>query len=1625
MINRSFLLGFAALCPSVLMAGSFSQNFEGLATNTPSVAINVVGNINGTNATGGTVISNKKDTNNLGTVNVGVIKTGVGTGATTALRLAEKVTSSALGAMIVPVLDTGTAPLGEFTVELDLLLDKTVGATPADGFNISFGAALSGVGGAAGHPTAYGLVVNFDNYQNLPPADPRSIEIFSDLVSVGNFLATDLPGANFTYDQTFRHIILHWDANGLDLTYGGQVIFNNLTTPGFVPLASGNFAFNAATGGSMEDAYIDNIVITTTPPPVVVTSTVVIEEIMTDNASGLEDEDLDQPDWIDLYNGTATAASLTGWKLRYTSAPLTLPEITPPPATYTLPTLSIPAYSHQIVFASAKNKFTNVRPHTNFSLNKEGGTLELLAADGITVVHSLSYGPQKEDVSFGGLGDAQTVGFMDIATPGKNNSGLQATNFRMPAPNFFKPGVTPVIDQPSAVISATTSLGMALPPSAPVGSEIRYTLNTAEPSTASTLYTGPISITTGTAVKAKVFAPGWLPSKTGNRSFIWLSSGTDTSSTALINVATNYNGSGQPFSSSLPVIVMDSYLRNVDSATNAAGLRPYRFTQAAVYDVNPATGRASFGGAPTQVLRSGTHVRGQSSSGQPERPYALEFWKEDEDADRDEPLLGMPAHSDWVLMTLTLDKSLMRNYIMQQAMLDANGPGAGVRCRYVEVFFNQGNNTLDYADYRGVYLLMEKVSRSKERTNLAKLNDSMSDPSLINGGFIFKNDKTPYEYKINATSNAAIPGSSRDYDIYDPEPPTTAQAAALVSYLNQMTTALASATYNDPASANYYGKWLDERSFIDKTLWYELCKEVDAYVFSYYFSKDRNGRMSAFPFWDVDRSLGNSNYGSSNATFGLKWWVVGSNYTYYTRLDDDAEYNDRYWNRWTALRRSIFAKSTLFNRIEGVYSALTENNPANITNTASAATMALQVPAARHYRKYQLLNSNSFTGGQGAQADRNTWRKEVDAMKGWIAERLEWMDGAPQTTSTTVLTPRLKPTELINATSGLPQFGGNVPVGYEFKIENPNSAGGTVYYSIDGADPRQTGGTLNPAALTATAKTVTASTLMTNAQTWKWLLPTAAPANDTNGAAWTAEAFLDSAWTSGAAPLGYYKPGTTTGLTTVIATPAPTYANALIAAGTGEPGAAYFRTTFTATGTANLTSAQFDIQADDGAVIYLNGVEVARFNYPLAPTVPAFGTEALGPIDNGNNYVPIESTFFNVPFDKTKLKDGVNTLAVEVHQANYSFPPNPANAYPRNDFSDLRFELKLTGFTASAAGPAYTLATSGTHVVRTRIQNGSVWSPLTEAVFVVGGTAPVAGELVVSQLHYHPTDPTLAELALGYNKENDFEFIELMNISNHPLDLSAVSFEGAVTYSFAGASPAARYLVPGARVVVVENSAAFTSRLAVGATPLVAGAYGGNFSNDTEEIIIKNGASELFKFTYFDSKPWPKQADGNGPCLVLNLPFTNPDHGNPLNWRPSYISNGSPGAADAPAFTGSWNADSDNDGYTDGITYATGLTASGAPPVTQATEPRTIEPSLTPEDYLIIRCVRKLNTDALVQPEWCDDLSSWTTNGLVYEGVDTNPANTPAGTAILIFRSAVPISPTTTRKFMRPKVTGY
>src|SRR5690349_10866599 len=92
---------------------------------------------------------------------------------------------------------------------------------------------------------------------------------------------------------------------------------------------------------------------------------VVISEFLAENDGGLIDQDGDTPDWIELFNDSAVAVSLDGWRLTDNATNL---------AKWTFPATNIPANSFLIVFASGKDRATNgAQLHTNFQLDNNGG----------------------------------------------------------------------------------------------------------------------------------------------------------------------------------------------------------------------------------------------------------------------------------------------------------------------------------------------------------------------------------------------------------------------------------------------------------------------------------------------------------------------------------------------------------------------------------------------------------------------------------------------------------------------------------------------------------------------------------------------------------------------------------------------------------------------------------------------------------------------------------------------------------------------------------------------------------------------------------------------------------------------------------------------------------------------------------------------------------------------------------------------------------------------------------------------------------------------------------------------------------------------------------------------------
>ena len=207
------------------------------------------------------------------------------------------------------------------------------------------------------------------------------------------------------------------------------------------------------------------------------------------------------------------------------------------------------------------------------------------------------------------------------------------------------------------------------------------------------------------------------------------------------------------------------------------------------------------------------------------------------------------------------------------------------------------------------------------------------------------------------------------------------------------------------------------------------------------------------------------------------------------------------------------------------------------------------------------------------------------------------------------------------------------------------------------------------------------------------------------------------------------------------------------------------------------------------------------------------------------------------------------------------------------------------------------------HTYRVRVchkDDTGRWGHWSEAIEFVAGVADVGvwqGNLVVTELMYHPPEPAGAELAVSTDKD-DYEYIELWNASDVlSLDLSDLQMADGVTFSFSGGTMTT--LGPGDYVLLVSDREAFEARY--GTDLPVAGEYSGNFSNGGEQVVLSLGTgSPIHDFAYEDTAPWPSGADGFGPAMVLIDPATIPDHSVAESWKAGELVGGTPGGAETP-----------------------------------------------------------------------------------------------------------------------------
>lgn len=371
--------------------------------------------------------------------------------------------------------------------------------------------------------------------------------------------------------------------------------------------------------------------------------------------------------------------------------------------------------------------------------------------------------------------------------------------------------------------------------------------------------------------------------------------------------------------------------------------------------------------------RINIEIRGSSSQIFPKKSFGLETQLPNGE-NNNVSLLGLPEENDWILYAPYSDKSLMRN-VLAYSIANKMGRYAS-RTRFCELVIN--------GTYQGVYVLMEKLKRDKNRIDIANLNPDETTGDDLTGGYIFKIDKPTGTGGNGWHSNyAPLHNSDRGifflYEYPESNMIVPEQAAYIEGFMNAFENNLQGENFAD--SLHGYRQYIDVDSFIDYLIVNEVCKNVDAYRLSTFLYKDKDSnddKLHIGPVWDFNISLGNADYCQGQLTTG---WALDFNQIctndnwlvpfWWERLRQDFAFNTQVYQRWQELRSTTLSNTSISSWI---------SEQENTLNEAQA----------RNFSKWEILDEYVWPNNHIGE----TYSSEVLYLQNWLMARLDWLDNA-------------------------------------------------------------------------------------------------------------------------------------------------------------------------------------------------------------------------------------------------------------------------------------------------------------------------------------------------------------------------------------------------------------------------------------------------------------------------------------------------------------------------------------------------------------------------------------------------------------------------------------------------------
>jgi hypothetical protein len=1147
---------------------------------------------------------------------------------------------------------------------------------------------------------------------------------------------------------------------------------------------------------------------------------VVINEVMAQNSHTLADDSGEYGDWIELYNPTTHAVDVGGLYLTDSLDSPTLWQI--PTGRSALTTLAPGGY----LLVWADKGTTGSRLHAGFQLSSSGDAVGLFDKDGTTLIDSVEFPSQRTDVSFGRDPDGGSQWrYFASPTPGSRNSvAFQGVVGEV------------VLSHSRGFFDSPFSLEMTCPTPEAL---IIYTLDGSVPcdlagrfSSTAKVYAGPLAVITTTCVRVVAYRAGWMPSRVQTCTFLFLNDVIRLSQSAALAAGYPVMWGGYPADYEMDPEV-------VDHPDYSAQMKDAMLS---VPTLSVVTDRANLFDPSTGIYANPLSEATSANPLQWERPISMELFQSDglKDLQIDAGLRVQGGHSRH------LEKSPKHSFGLRFR------GGYGQTSLDLDLFEGSPVHSFDALQLRAGFNNAWSHWDSSQRSRAQYARDHWARDSLIEMG----NPDALHGFSVHLYLNGLYWGlymlherpSASHYAAYN-----GGDADSIDAINGDPTYVISDPLNTGQVSDGTIDAWRELKTIVAGGNWEQIQKIIDVdnfidwMILNYYggnvdLKQGTNWRAAGggpqrrpwrFYIWDGERILENVNettVGVSDAT------------SLYNALRGIEEFRVRFGDR---------VHKHLFNG-----GALTPEKAAQrYAKRCTEVELAVIAESARwgDYRK-DLPSQYQYGSGPYDLYTKNQY---------WIPERDRLLNTYfPARTALVVnLFRNFKPLPLypsvgapVYNVNGTYRHGGHVTSSDLLSMTFPQGTTGKIYYTLDGSDPRVP---------TPSTPSGTAITLVAASAAKRVLVPTAASSDAWKGG----QAFDDSAWTSvtgspggvgfDLSPTGGgdYRPYISCDLTSSMS---------------GKNGSCFIRIPFTvsAADLGSITSLALKMLYDDGFVAYLNGVELYRTAFT---GTPAWNSRANSSRDAGTT-----PTSFDVTGLLGELRSGDNLLAIQGMNSS-------------NNSNDLLISVELVA--TQSSGPVASGLASGvleykgpialarSADVKARVQSGSAWSAVNEAVYGVG---PVASSLRVSEIMYHPQDT-------GNPDDPNTEFIELTNVGSAAINLSLVRFTKGIDFTFGDV-----VLQAHAFVVVVRDARAFAAKYGSGVAQ--AGVYAGSLDNAGERIRLEDATGEEIQdFEYKDG--WYKSTDGQGYSLVVKAPETADPAtlSDKAQWRASLGLGGSPG----------------------------------------------------------------------------------------------------------------------------------